>query len=86
MKLPSGYLDNWKSPHELKDGGDVDDTIYRDIFRRGDIWIELLPQDKYGKSENVIFYVKDPDQLRADYESEGSIIVSENANLLSMRK
>lgn len=79
VPLPEGYMTRWQAPHDLKDYGDADETIYRQLFRNGAIRIELSLKDEAGKKGTKIFYVPDPEPLDAPHADEGCIIVTEQA-------
>lgn len=79
VPLPEGYMENWQAPHDLKDYGDADETIYRDLFRKGAIRIELQLHDEAGKVGTKIFYVSDPEPVTAPHSEEGYILVTEQA-------
>lgn len=79
VPLPANFMENWEAPHDLKDYGDADETIYRQLFRSGAIRIELQLQDDAGKIGTKVFYVPDPDPIHADHEDEGRLVVTEAA-------
>lgn len=78
VPIPDDYMKNWQAPHDLKDYGDADEQVYRELFRRGAIRLELQFQDVDGKIGKKIFYVNDPDPI-PDPHNEGSFIFSEVA-------
>lgn len=79
VPLPEGFYNTWHAPHELKDYGDADETLYRSLFRRGCIRIELGLPDENGCVGSKIFYVDDPDPIEAPHAEEENFIVPEAA-------
>ena len=79
VPLPTNFMTTWQAPHDLKDYGDADETIYRDLFRNGSIRIELQLTDEGGKIGTKVFYVRDPEPICADHQDEGCLIVTEAA-------
>lgn len=79
VPLPDGYMTKWQAPHDLKDYGDADETIYRQLFRDGAVRIELQLRDEAGKVGSKVFYAPDSEPLDAPFKEEGCIIVTEQA-------
>ena len=75
VPLPDGFMQKWKAPHEMKDYGDADETLYRDMFANGYIRIEVRLPDENGEIGQKIFYMPDPDSVHAKYEEEGCICI-----------
>ena len=50
----------WIAAHDIKDYGDTDEDVYRQLFRRGCIRIEICVPDTDGAPGNKIYYVEDP--------------------------
>lgn len=65
VKLPEADIKDWKAVHDLMDYGDVEETIYRELFRNGSIRIELMFPDKEGtlKSKGKVYYIDDPNPI-----------------------
>lgn len=74
--LPDVSIGEWIAPHDIKEYGDADETIYRNFFRSGYIRIELQLKDMDGCIGSKVYYTEDPDWIRGDGER---IIVSEKA-------
>ena len=51
----------WIAAHDLKDYGDTDEDVYRRLFRRGCIRVELCVPDENGEPGSKIYYVEDPE-------------------------
>lgn len=79
VPLPSDFMEHWQAPHDLKDYGDADETIYRLLFQKGAIRIELRLKDETGKVGTKVFYMLDPEPLIVPFMDEGHIIVTEQA-------
>lgn len=78
-ELPEHYLYNMSAPHDLKGYGDVDETVYRTLFREGCVRIEMRFTAENGKEGKKVFYIPDPEPIDAPYAVEGFITVSELA-------
>lgn len=50
----------WIAAHDIKDYGDTDEDVYRRLFRRGSIRIEICVADGNGEPGSKIYYVEDP--------------------------
>ena len=79
VPLPDRYTESWEAPHDLKDYGDADEVIYRNLFEEGRIRIELQMYSVDGKAGTKIFYTPDPEPLQVPHEFEGYILVKEEA-------
>lgn len=55
VKLAFGR-DRLRAVHDIKDYGDTDELIYRDLFRSGAVRVELSLPDKNGKLSKKIYY------------------------------
>lgn len=61
-------INTWVAPHDIKDYGDTDESIYRRFFRFGYIRIELaLPDIKRKEISKKVYYIPDPNVLEHKY-------------------
>ena len=57
VPVPNVPIKEWEAVHDLMDYGDVEETIYRRLFRWGYIRVEIKLPDKYGEiKENGKIY------------------------------
>ena len=83
LKYTDINSDCWYAVHDLKSYGDIDELIYRDLFTKGAIRIELHFPDKDGVIGKKIFYTDDMEYLKG----EGTrIIVAEKDWLEYLKK
>ena len=68
----------WVAAHDIKDYGDTDEDIYRQLFRAGSIRIELAIPDTDGVVGQKIFYVADPDYIPNEW-GDWHVVVPEPA-------
>lgn len=63
VPIPDVNIEDWKAVHDLMDYGDVEETIYRQLFKEGAIRIELMFPDQAGelKSKGKVYYIDDPE-------------------------
>lgn len=77
--LPIKYKENnlidyekWLAPHDVKNYGDVDETIYRKFFANGYIKIKLTLPNADGTAEaEKVFYIEDNDNnsINSSYQT-----------------
>ena len=67
VEVPQVPIADWKAVHDLMDYGDIEETIYRALFKEGCIRIEIKLPDKYGeiKENGKVYYISDPDPISA---------------------
>ena len=53
----------WIAAHDIKDYGDTDESVYRYLFRRGCIRIEIAVPDAKGEVGSKIYYIEDPEYI-----------------------
>ena len=58
----------WIAAHDIKDYGDTDEDVYRHLFRRGCIRIEICIPDADGVPGNKIYYVEDPMFIKNEWD------------------
>lgn len=76
-ELPQDFLHRMDAIHDLKDYGDADETIYRNLFKKGAIRIEMNFVDHDGVIGKKVYYVSDPDPLKDEYHV-GSFCIDES--------
>lgn len=64
ISLPKDYINHWEAPHDLKDYGDTDESVYRKFFREGYTRIEIAIQSK-EKTSQKIYYVPEQVSIKA---------------------
>lgn len=67
----------WVAPHEKKDYGDTDESVYRFFFKNGYVRIELHIPDVNGEVGKKIFYIPDTEYLEDSRAGERRLILSE---------
>lgn len=77
--LPADYMETWYAIHDIKNYGDAEETIYRELFKKGAIRIELQLPDEDGFIGRKIFYIDDPKPVTALYEEEGYLCIRADA-------
>lgn len=70
--------DKWEAAHDLKDYGDTDEDVYRQLFRQGYIRIEIAIPDATGVVGQKIYYIQDPDPIKDEWDDR-LLIVPERA-------
>lgn len=62
VPLPDVPIQDWKAVHDIMDYGDVEETIYREMFKEGYIRVELKFPDQDGVIKNTgkVYYIPDP--------------------------
>ena len=65
VPIPDTPIESWKAVHDLMDYGDIEETIYRQLYQNGCLRIELRLPDKNGeiKSAGKIYYILDPEPI-----------------------
>ena len=63
VTLDNVNISEWQAVHDIKKYGDIDETIYRNLFNEGSIRIELKFQDINGKYGTKIYYVSDQEPI-----------------------
>lgn len=63
-------INNWVAPHDLKDYGDTDEKIYRELFLFGAIRVEIELPDEDGRPGQKIFYYTPPAKKIEDENDE----------------
>jgi hypothetical protein len=77
-ELPQDFLYRMDAIHDLKDYGDADETIYRNLFKQGEIRIEMNFADNDGQIGKKVYYVPDPDPIKDEHHL-GSFCIDEAA-------
>lgn len=77
-ELPSDFLYKMDAIHDLKDYGDADETIYRNLFKQGAIRIEMNFTDNDGVIGKKVYYVPDPVPVKNEHQV-GSFTIDEAA-------
>lgn len=67
--------DTLRSVHDMKDYGDTDELIYRDLFKCGAIRVELALPGKNGKLSKKIYYHIPKDEFVPEGEFDISVPV-----------
>ena len=67
VEIPNVPIEEWKAVHDLMDYGDIEETIYRSLFKEGCIRIEIKLPDKNGeiKETGKVYYISDPAPVNA---------------------
>lgn len=78
-QLPENFMEKWFAIHDIKNYGDAEETLYRDLFKNGAIRIELQVPDENGYIGRKVFYMDDPNPVTAPYAEEGSLCIQEEA-------
>lgn len=68
VPLPDRAYEDWVAPHDLKDYGDVDETIYRQFFKSGYLRVEMNMCDQDGCIGKKVYYLADPDKVKGEGE------------------
>lgn len=63
VPLPSFDLKDMMAVHDLKDYGETDEMIYRGLFRKGSIKLEVAIPDKNGCVSKKIYYLFPNDDI-----------------------
>ena len=65
VKIPNVSINKWQAVHDLMDYGDIEETIYRQLFRDGCIRIEIRLPDCNGeiKDKGKVYYIEDPEPV-----------------------
>lgn len=74
VPIPDIPINEWMAVHDLKGYGDVDETIYRQLYREGCIRLELHFPDSAGVIGKKIYYTKDPDWIEDPYHKKRLLI------------
>lgn len=70
VPMPDIAISEWQAVHDIKEYGDIDETIYRKLFMEGYIRIELKFPDKTNTNiGNRIYYVPDPEPIKANLDN-----------------
>ena len=72
--MPEFELQNLMAVHDLKDYGDTDEMIYRDLFRRGTIRLEISIPDQDGCISKKIYYIDSHDDINFDHTVQDILI------------
>ena len=72
VAVPDVPIIEWKAVHDLMDYGDIEETIYRDLFKEGCIRIEIKLPDKNGeiKESGKVYYISDPEPIEQKMPDE----------------
>lgn len=67
VPYPDCQIEEWMAVHDMMDYGDVEETIYRELFEQGYIRIEVKIPDKDGviKDKGKVFYITDPNPVES---------------------
>ncbi|SES90960.1 hypothetical protein SAMN02910413_1211 [Pseudobutyrivibrio sp. C4] len=72
-------INKWVAPHDIKDYGDTEESIYRKFFSEGDIRVEIALKDYTGKDiSKKIYYMADDKPLKAKYVEEYVLVSEKN--------
>lgn len=65
VAIPQVPISHWKAVHDLMDYGDIEETIYRQLFSEGCIRVEIKLPDKNGviKNSGKVYYISDPEPI-----------------------
>lgn len=68
-------ITEWQAVHDLMDYGDIEETIYRDLFKKGYIRVEIKLPDKNGeiKGSGKVYYISDPEPIHQTKPDEAMI-------------
>lgn len=69
VPLPDIPIDKWIAPHDIKEYGDSDETIYRYFFKNGFIRIEVQMSDLDNNIGRKVFYIQDPNPINDNAQS-----------------
>ena len=69
VPLPDIPIDKWIAPHDIKEYGDSDETIYRYFFKNGFIRIEVQMSDLDNNIGRKVFYIPDPNPINDNAQS-----------------
>ena len=66
VAVPDVPIIEWKAVHDLMDYGDIEETIYRSLFKEGCIRIEIKLPDKNGEIKDIgkVYYISDPEPIK----------------------
>ena len=66
VPVPDAPIENWMAVHDLMDYGDIEETIYRNLFKEGCIRIEIKMPNKSGiiRDTGKAYYVEDPEPIK----------------------
>lgn len=66
VTIPETPISQWKAVHDLMDYGDIEETIYRQLFSEGNIRVEIKLPDKNGvvKDTGKVYYISDPEPIK----------------------
>ncbi len=71
-------IKEWIAPHDIKEYGDTEESIYRKFFNEGDIRIEIALKDPVKKDlSKKVYYLNDNEPLIHKYVDE-YVLVSES--------
>jgi len=75
VAVPDVPIIEWKAVHDLMDYGDVEETVYRSLFKEGCIRIEIKLPDKNGEIKDIgkVYYISDPEPIKQTALSETMI-------------
>ena len=74
VAVPEFELQNLMAVHDLKDYGDTDEMIYRELFRRGTIRLEISIPDQDGCISKKIYYIDSHDDINFDHTVQDILI------------
>ena len=71
-------VNSFMAVHDLKDYGDIDEEIYRDLFKQGCYKIVLCIPDTDGVTSEKIFYINSDDQFEISNSKEMLLVKYSN--------
>ena len=75
VAMPTTPISQWKAVHDLMDYGDIEETIYRQLFSEGCIRVEIKLPDKNGvvKDTGKVYYISGPEPMKKEALSADEI-------------
>lgn len=72
VSIPNVPIVEWKAVHDLLDYGDIEETIYRSLFKEGCIRIEIKLPDKNDEIKEIgkVYYISDPEPIKQNIPDE----------------
>ena len=74
VPVPVFELERMMAVHDMKNYGDTDEMIYRDLFQRGVIRLEISIPDKDGCISKKIYYLDPEDNIKYDNTVQNVLI------------
>lgn len=74
VPVPEFNLEHMMAVHDLKDYGDTDEMVYRDLFRKCTIRLEVSIPDQDGCISKKIYYINSQDGINLDHSVQDILI------------